>query len=90
MSKGKVNPRRKPASQADVKKAKEEAYHKAVNAVAAISMFVLRDKFGFGMKRLTRFWVELDSLSEDVANGVVKVEDIEDVLFDEYNINIRE
>ena len=84
----KVNPHRRPATQADVDKAKEWARDRAVSATTAIVMFVLREKFGFGKKRLTRFWDEVNSLSEDVISGAVKVEEIEEVLLNEYEINL--
>lgn len=52
-------------------------------------MFVLREKFGFGKVRLTRFWNEVDSLSEDVIKGEVKIEEIEEVLLNEYGIDVN-
>lgn len=85
----KTNPRRRPATQADVNKARKQATDQGVAAATAIVMFVLREKFGFGKVRLTRFWNEVNSLAEDVSSGEVKLDDIMDVLRDEYDIEIR-
>ena len=54
--KKKVNPRRRPATQADVRKAKKEAQTFAINACWAILFSVMRDKEGYGTKRLRRLW----------------------------------
>lgn len=85
----KLNPRRKPASQADVKKAADKAKNEAVATACAIFMFVMREKFGWGEKRLTRLWNEVNSLAVQVSNGEVKVAEIEAVLRDEYGIEVK-
>ena len=85
----KLNPRRRPASQADVKKAADKAKNDAVAAACAIFMFVMREKFGWGVTRLTRLWNEINSLAVQVSKGEVKVEEIEAVLRDEYGIEVR-
>lgn len=89
MPKKRINPRRRPATKADVEKAKKYAQDKSIAATSAIVMFVLREKFGFGKVRLTRFWNEVDSLSEDVIKGEVKIEEIEEVLLNEYGIDVN-
>lgn len=80
----KVNPHRQPRTEADVRKAREQG----TNIAAAIFLFVMREKFGWGEKRLTRLWTEIDSFAQDVASGQVKITDIFAVLRDEYGINI--
>ena len=88
--KKKINPRRRPATQADVNRAKEDATKFAVDATSAIVLFVLREKFGFGHKRLHRFWTYLEDYCTDVVNGVLNVREVMDVLRDEYGITFRE
>lgn len=85
MPKKKVNPNRKPATQADVQKARAAG----IKAATAIMMYVMREKFGFGTKRLTRLWDEVSSLSEEMIDGRVKLDEITDVLLNEYGIDIK-
>lgn len=82
----KINPRRRPASQADVAKAKREAIDQAIDVSWAISITILRDKFGFGSTRIHRYWDELQKLSEEIAEGRVSVIDLMTAIKDEAGI----
>lgn len=86
----KVNPRRRPATQADVKKAKREAQSKAVDIAWAIMFTVLRDKCGYGPVRLGRIWNWVNALSEEISEGLVSVEDLMDTLAEEAGIELVE
>ena len=72
----KINPRRRPASQADVEKAKREAQNTAINYAWAIFFTVMRDKEGYGKERLRRVWDEVNELSDSIAQGYVNVNDL--------------
>ena len=52
--KKKKNPSLRPASVADVMKAKKSAQDRAINITWAIFFSVMRDKEGYGRKRLAR------------------------------------
>ena len=84
MSNKKVNPRRIPASQADIVKAQEKACHLAM----AIFLTVLKDKFNFSNDDIVRAWDEWDSLSESIKKGYVNLKDLTDTLNEEYNIRL--
>ena len=72
-----MNPRRRPASQADVAKAKQQAVDEAVSFAWAIMLTVLRDKEGYGTRvRLPRFWGRVQELCEGVQQGYVSVADL--------------
>ncbi len=86
MAKQKVNPNRRPATQADVEKAKREASSEAIDAAWAIFFTALRDKEGFGPKRLRRVWDEVNAVSESISKGYVDVRDLMDTLRDEAGI----
>lgn len=86
MGKKKVNPRRKPATQADVARAKKEAVDQAIDVSWAMSITVLRDKFGFGKVRIHRYWDEIDKLSEEIAEGRVSILDLMETIRDEAGI----
>lgn len=85
-SKKKINPRRKPLSEADVVKIQDNAVHLAF----AIFLTVLKDKFSFSNDDIIRAWKEADKLSEEVLrDGLVKLKDLVDMLRDEYRIDLR-
>ena len=56
MAKKKINPRKRPATQADIIKAKKYAQSKAIDTAWAIFFTVMVDKEGYGKKRLNRIW----------------------------------
>ena len=86
MSKKKINPRRRPLSEADVNRIQDNAVHLAF----AIFLTVLKDKFGFSNDDIVKAWYEADKLSEEVLkDGLVKLNDLVDVLRDEYKIDLR-
>lgn len=87
--KKKINPRRRPASQADVEKAKREAQSQAINYAWAIFFTVLRDKEGWGKTRLRRLWDEVNELSDSIAQGYVNIKDLMRTLETEANIVIE-
>jgi hypothetical protein len=74
--KKKVNPRRKPATLADVNKAKKEAMDIAITSAWAILFTALRDKEGFGYIRLRRVWDEVNYLSDSIGKGYVNIDDL--------------
>jgi len=86
MSKKKINPRRRPLSEADVIRIQDNAVHLAF----AIFLTVLKDKFGFSNDEIVKAWCEADKLSEEVLkDGLVKLKDLVDMLRDEYKIDLR-
>lgn len=81
-----VNPHRRPATVADVNRAKREAQGEAVCMAWAIMFSVLRDKEGWGKTRLRRLWDEVEYLSESINAGFVNVHDLVHTLEDEAGI----
>ena len=86
--KKRVNPHRRPATQADVEKAKRQAQEYAINSVWAVFFTALRDKEGFGYKRLRRVWDEVNYISDSIDKGYVKLEDLVEEL-KEYGITLE-
>lgn len=84
-----INPRRKPATQADVKKAKRDAIEQAVIYAWAIMFTALRDKFGWGGIRLRRLWDAVNGLSDGIGQGYIKAEDLIKTLKDEAGITLE-
>ncbi len=88
MKKQRVNPNRRPATVADVQRAKRDAQDEAIKMTWSIFFTVMRDKEGYGVKRLQRLWGEVNELSDSIANGYVSVTDLRKVLMEEAGINL--
>lgn len=86
----KKNPRRYAATLADVKKAKRDACNLAVDHAFAIFFTVMRDKEGWGNKRLKRLWEEVSDLSDSISRGYVSVSDLLQTLEEESQIYLRD
>nr|DAG71819.1 MAG TPA: hypothetical protein [Caudoviricetes sp.] len=83
-----INPRRRPATQADVQRAKDTATADACRVTLAIFFTALLDKEGMDAEQLQRIWREVEALSESVRDGYVSAPDLIRVLREEYEINI--
>lgn len=88
MKKKRVNPRRIPATKADVEKAKRQAQDIAITSAWAIFFSVLRDKEGFGYKRLRRVWDGVNYLSDSISKEYVNIDDLVKEL-EEYGITLK-
>ena len=85
----KINPRRKPVSQADLNKAVLAAINEAVEQAFAIFFTTLLDKHGAKQEDLEVLWQEINELSDAITDGYVSVDDLRTVLAEEYNIRYR-
>ena len=85
---GKVNPRRHPATMADVNRAVEQATNDALTASAAIFLTILCDKESADAEIVQRVWQEMQELSQSIIDGYVSVSDLRDTLRKEYNIKV--
>ena len=86
--KKKVNPRRRPASEADVKRSKASASDEAVKLAIAIFLTVLCDDFNFDKDQLQLAWERMDKLSESIKEHRVSAWDLVEVLREEYGIDL--
>lgn len=83
----KVNPRKRPATFADIERAKKNAENNALTLVEAIVFTVLIDKYGFE-DRILDVWKDAQKLSEEIIEGRVSVSDLINVLKEEYGIEL--
>lgn len=84
----KINPRKRPASMADVERAKKDATSEAISLSIALFLTVMVDKFGYDADKLKAVWDEINKLSQSVTDGYVNLHDLKQVLIDEYGIEI--
>lgn len=87
-SRSKVNPRRRPATQADVEKAKREATVEAMRRVLYLILFLLIDKHGALMEDIQQLAKEVNEEADSVASGEIKWKDIEWVVEEEYDVHL--
>lgn len=84
----KTNPRRRPATQADIKKAKNEAADNAMKRVLHMFLYVLVDKHGAPKEDIQELAKELNYMADSIRKGYVTWKDIEHVLLEEYELEI--
>lgn len=83
-----TNPRRRPATQADVNRAKQDAQSEAISLAMTIMFTVLLDKEGYDQDGLRRVWDGVNSLSESIVQGYVSAADLRNVLRREYEVYV--
>ena len=84
----KVNPRRRPVTEADLKRAKKIVMVEAVRYAFAIIFTVLADKEGYDLERMSHVWRETEKLSMSVKEGYVSITDLANALKREYGVNL--
>lgn len=87
--KKKINPRKRPASMADVEKSKKDATGEAISLSIALFLTVMVDKYGFDADTLKSVWNDINKLSQEVSEGRVNLHDLKQVLIEEYGIELR-
>lgn len=83
----KVNPKKIPATQADVDRAWKKGVLDGVGNASAIFLTVMVDKFN-GADYVRDVWLEINKLSEEIAERRVSVADLRRVLLDEYGVQV--
>lgn len=84
----KVNPRRQPASKADVKRAELRGRDDGIKFASALFLMALRDKEGFDLEALQKVWKEVGDLADSIAEGYCSIEDLNTVLESEAGARI--
>ena len=87
--KKRINPNRRPATLADVNKAKREAKNMAVEIAWSIFFTVLRDKEGYTQADLRRVWDEVEYLSDSITKGYCTVKDLRSILRGEMSVELN-
>ena len=87
MSKNKKNPVRQ-LRESDIKKIKLETTNNAVSFATLIFLTVMRDKEGYGVKRLKRLYDRMQDLIDSVNQKYVSVYDLKKTFEEETGIPI--
>lgn len=87
--KQRVNPRRRPANQADVERAKDKATDDAIRTVLYMLLYVLVDKHNATKEEIQIIQDELNYVADSVSRGYIKWRDIKAMLEDEYGVQLH-
>ena len=88
MSRNKTNPRRRPATQADVAKAKAQATDEAMTRILQIVMYVLVDKHSATHEEIGQLAAEVNYVADSINRKYLTFADIESTLGDEYDVHL--
>ena len=88
MTMKKINPNRKPVTQADVDRAYRKGCDEGCNLAMAIFLTVLCDKFN-GADWIPDIWNESNKLSMEIKEHRINLFDLVNVLEEEYGIEIK-
>jgi hypothetical protein len=86
MKKKKVNPKRRPATQMDVKRAKMETTDKAIVLTKVIMLTALLDAELIKPEHVKFAWERTQAMAENVLKGYCTIQDMYNVLVNDYGI----
>ena len=88
MKNKKVNPRKRPATGADVEKAKKYATNEAIKRILYLVLYVLIEKHDAPYDDIQQLAQEINYYADSITNGYVSWKDIERVVVDEYEVSL--
>ena len=77
-----------PKSFASFVGAKQAGQLRGLKLATAIFLRVMKDKEGATSEDVNRIWKEIEDMSDSIAKGYVKLEDIQQSLLEEDGINL--
>lgn len=81
----KINPRKVPASKADVEAARVEG----CEIMANIVLFLLSNDFAFSHEDIHRVHERIELYLSQIIKRQIKYENVKSALHDEYNVTVR-
>jgi hypothetical protein len=88
VKKKKPNPRNRPATAADVERAKKSAHILALKQMIYLFLYILIDKHDAKRQDLKVLAGEINYYAESISEGRITWKDIERVVRDEYEIEL--
>ena len=74
--------------ESELRKLRDKHRNEGILFVTVIFLSVMRDKFGYGKKRLKRIYSAMEALAESVGEGYVRLTDLQIALEEEAKITI--
>lgn len=84
----KINPRRRPATQADVEKAKNLASSEAIRKILYLVLYILIDKHDAPKEDIHQLADEVNYYADSISRGYITWKDVERVVRDEYEVQL--
>ena len=88
MKSKKVNPRKRPATGADVEKAKKDATNEAIKRILYLVLYILIEKHDAPYDDIQQLAQEVNYYADSITSGYVSWKDIERVVVDEYKVSL--
>lgn len=86
--KKKINPRRRPATEADILRSREEGRTEAIGLAMAIMFTAMLDGGFLTPEQMRPAWDKVNYLSDSIVKGYVNVADLRRTLKEEYDIEV--
>ena len=84
----KINPRRRPATQAEVEKAKNQASSEAIRKILYLVLYILIDKHDAPKEDIHQLAAEVNYYADSISRGYITWKDVERVVRDEYEVQL--
>lgn len=84
----KVNPRRVPATKADIEKAKKDATQGALRKLLYLMLYILIDKHNAPKEDIHQLAAEVNYYADSISKGYITWKDVERVVRDEYGVTL--
>lgn len=84
----KVNPRRVPATKADIEKAKKDATQGALRKLLYLMLYILIDKHNAPKEDIHQLAAEVNYYADSISKGYITWKDVERVVRDEYDVTL--
>ena len=88
MSKARVNPRRRPATMADLERAKKDAEARGLDMAVCIILSALLDKGFIDPEQMRPAWDAINDKSDSIVRGYCNVNDLRRALREDYGIYV--
>lgn len=88
MNKKKINPRRRPANQADVQRAQNAARTEALRRAIYLILFVLIDKHSASYEDIQQLASEINYYADSIIKGYVTWKDIEHTVVKDFDVQL--
>lgn len=88
MSKARINPRRRPATMADLNRAKKDAEAKGLDMAVCIILSALLDKGFLDPEQMRPAWDAINDKSDSIVRGYCNVNDLRRALREDYGIYV--
>lgn len=88
MKSKKVNPRKRPATGADVEKAKKYATNEAIKRTLYLILYILIEKHEAPYEDIQQLAREVNYYADSITKGYVSWKDIERVVVEEYKVSL--